>query len=512
MSKRVVTYSRVSTEDQAKHGYSLPSQIEACRKYAEEHDWTVVAEISDDGISGATLDRPGFDRIRDMAQMGEIEAVIVYDLDRLSRKAVYQMLLEEELGKAGITIHYVLGDYGDTDEGRLMKQIRASIAEYERAKITERMNRGKRSKARQGLAGNGGTVAYGYRHDGNGHWVIEEREAQVVRMIFELYTNGEDLSISGIARRLTASPHKTYTGNKKWRPCTVGCILNNETYAGTLYYNKHRKKSEYTNAREARPKDEWIPLPVPPIVNRAAFEAAQRRLAHNRKFKRRQPRHRYLLSGVLSCAECGYAYVSTSSDYHRYYYDSGKYTDKKHPTSSSLLRADLVEEKVWEAVKEVLLNPSALWEGYKAREADVLDQKVKLTERLETMLKLKEKAQRKLDALTEAYLDPDIGIGKAEYSRRRKAIEKEIAEWEHEAQGMQERLKAEAITQEQMEAIEEFAAKISEGIDFLEFEDKRKVLQMLEVRGMVHREDGKEWIELEGLFPPTEVCVSYKAF
>jgi len=234
-------------------------------------------------------------------------------------------------------------------------------------------------------------------------------------------------------------------------------------------------------------------------------------LAHNRKVKRRQTRHPYLLGGMLSCAECGYAYVSTSSNDHRYYYDSGKYTDKKHhPTSS--LRADLVEEKVWEAVKEILLNPSALWEGYKAREAEVLDQKVKLTERLETMLKLKDKAQHKLDALTEAYLDPDIGISKAEYTRRRQAIEKEIAEWEREAQGMQERLKAEAITQEQMEAIEEFAAKISQGIDLLGFEEKRKVLTMLEVKGMIHREDGKEWIELEGLFPPTEVCVSYKAY
>ncbi|MBM4465143.1 MAG: recombinase family protein [Chloroflexi bacterium] len=508
---RVVTYARVSTEDQAKHGYSLPSQIEAGRKYAEERGWTVVAEISDDGISGATLDRPGLDRIRDMAKAREIEAIIVYDLDRLSRKAVYQMLIEEELGKAGITIHYVQGDYGDSDEGRLMKQIRASIAEYERAKITERMVRGKRSKARQGRAGNGGTTAYGYRHDGNGSLVIEEREAQVVRTIFELYTNGEDLSISEIARRLTASPHKTSTGNKKWRPCTVGCILNNETYAGTLYYNKYRKKSEYIDARETRPKDEWIPVPVPPIVSRATFETAKRRLAHNRKVKRRQTRHPYLLGGMLSCAECGYAYVSTSSNDHRYYYDSGKYTDKKHhPTSS--LRADLVEEKVWEAVKEILLNPSALWEGYKAREAEVLDQKVKLTERLETMLKLKDKAQHKLDALTEAYLDPDIGISKAEYTRRRQAIEKEIAEWEREAQGMQERLKAEAITQEQMEAIEEFAAKISQGIDLLGFEEKRKVLTMLEVKGMIHREDGKEWIELEGLFPPTEVCVSYKAY
>jgi site-specific DNA recombinase len=86
---RVSTYARVSTEDQAKHGYSLPSQKEACAKYAEERGWTVVAEITDDGISGATLDRPGLDRIRDMAHAGEIDGVIVYEMDRLSRKLAH---------------------------------------------------------------------------------------------------------------------------------------------------------------------------------------------------------------------------------------------------------------------------------------------------------------------------------------------------------------------------------------------------------------------------------------
>jgi site-specific DNA recombinase len=156
--------------------------MEACRKYAEEQGWAVAAEISDDGISGATLDRPGLDRIRDMSRAGEIDAILVYELDRLSRKLVHQLIIEEELGQAGVSVFYVLGDYKDTDEGRLMKQIRASIAEYERAKIQERMRRGKRAKVKSGNVMTFGCDPYGYRlsksQDGKTGLTIVEDEAQ----------------------------------------------------------------------------------------------------------------------------------------------------------------------------------------------------------------------------------------------------------------------------------------------------------------------------------------------
>ena len=502
MSKRAVIYARVSTEDQAKHGYSLPSQLEACRKYAEERGWQVVAEITDDGVSGAKLDRPGLDRIRDMAQAGEIDGVIVYDLDRLSRKAVYQMLIEEELGKAGTTIHYVLGDYRDDDEGRLQKQIRAAIAEYERAKIKERMERGKRSKARRGLVVGAGRIPYGYRYDGKGHLVVVEEEAHVVRLIFAWYTN-DHLSIREIARRLSAKGFKTHQGKKRWAKSTVAKILANEAYVGTAYYNRLERENAYSQKRILRPREAWIPIPVPPIVDRETWEAAQRRLAYNRKFLKRRAQHPYLLSGMLVCAECGYAYGGEFAKGRRYYRDGGR----QHPR----LRADEVEERVWEAIKAVLLDPSMLWEGYKAREAEVMEQRARLMERLEAMLKLKAKAEQKLEALTEAYLDPDIGMKKSEYTRRRREIEREIAEWEREAQEVQRRLDAEVITREQMEAIEEFASKVAQGIDLLTFEDKRKVLRMLEVRGVVHHEGEEVWIELQGLFPVTEVGVSAKA-
>jgi site-specific DNA recombinase len=128
MNERVVIYARVSTDEQAKD-YSLPTQLEACRKYADEHGVTVIKEFTDD-YTGASLDRPGLNRLREYIAADSIGMVIVYDIDRLARKSVYQMLIEEELNRQGIKVEYVNGQYDDTDEGRLQKQIKASIAEY----------------------------------------------------------------------------------------------------------------------------------------------------------------------------------------------------------------------------------------------------------------------------------------------------------------------------------------------------------------------------------------------
>ena len=497
MSKRAATYVRVSTEDQAKHGYSLDSQVEACRKYAEEKGWMVVAEISDDGISGTRLDRPGLDRIRDMAQGQEIDAVIVYALDRLSRKLIYQLIIEDELDKADVIIHYVLGRYDDTDEGRMMRQMRGVFAEYEVAQTLERLERGKRSKAGHGLAVGAGRIAYGYRYS-DGHLIIMQEEARVVRLIFDWYTSPEEVSIREIARRLTALAFKTHQGNTHWRTGTVSLILANETYVGAAYYNRRKRKSATQTV--FRPQEEWIAIPVPPIVDRATFETVQRHLAHNRKMMRKQPRHKYLLRGMLTCAKCGRAYCGEFKNA-RCYYRHGR----DGPHYAPFLRADLAEQNVWEAVKQLLLNPSTLWEGYRAKEAEVTKQKRRLIERLDAILKLKAKTETKLEALTNAYLDPDIGMPKAEYTRHRQYIKKAIADWEREAREIQARLETEAITQERMEAIETFAAEVSEGIELLDFEAKRKVLRMLEVSGKVYHEDEDPWIELEGLFPPGEV-------
>lgn len=144
MSKTAAIYVRVSTDEQTK-GYSLTTQIDACNRYAEERGYTVLNTFSDD-YTGASLDRPALDNLREFLSKEKISVVIVYDIDRLARRSVYQMLIEEEFLKFGTIVEYVVGQYEDTDEGRLQKQIRASIAEYEKAKILERSKRGKKVK------------------------------------------------------------------------------------------------------------------------------------------------------------------------------------------------------------------------------------------------------------------------------------------------------------------------------------------------------------------------------
>jgi site-specific DNA recombinase len=126
-SKQAVIYTRVSTDEQGR-GYSLTTQLEACRKYGTERGYSLMAEFSDE-YTGASLDRPGLNDLREFTIGHSIDVVVVYDLDRLARRSVYQMLIEEELSKKGAIVEYVNGQYENTDEGRLQKQIKASIAE-----------------------------------------------------------------------------------------------------------------------------------------------------------------------------------------------------------------------------------------------------------------------------------------------------------------------------------------------------------------------------------------------
>ena len=131
-TKRAIASTRVSTDEQAK-GYGLQTQLDAIRQYAASRGYDLTAEFPDD-YSGASMDRPGLNRLREHVARSPIDRVIVYDIDRLARKSVYQMLIEEELGRWGVLVEYVTGQYAENDEGRLQKQIRASIAEFEKSK------------------------------------------------------------------------------------------------------------------------------------------------------------------------------------------------------------------------------------------------------------------------------------------------------------------------------------------------------------------------------------------
>src|SRR5215211_7567670 len=170
--KRAILYARVSTDEQARSGFSLAQQLEALRAYASREGYEVLEEVSDPGQSGASLERPGMDRVRDLVVAGGISVVLAQDRDRFSREPAYTYLLQREFEEHGCALRS-LNDRGEgSTEGDLTDGILDQLAKYERAKIAERTRRGMMRKAREGRV----VVtrpAYGFRYN-------EARDALIV--------------------------------------------------------------------------------------------------------------------------------------------------------------------------------------------------------------------------------------------------------------------------------------------------------------------------------------------
>src|SRR5271168_1876094 len=187
-------YARVSSDKQREES-TIASQTAALIEFARNRGCQVPAEwvFEDEGYSGASLVRPGLERLRDLAAEGQIEAVLVHAPDRLSRKYAYQVLLIEELGRHGVDIVFMKAPRAATAEDQLLVQFQGMIAEYERAQILERSRRGKRHRALQGVINVLSGAPYGYRYirkseHTSASYAIIDAEATVVRMIYELYT------------------------------------------------------------------------------------------------------------------------------------------------------------------------------------------------------------------------------------------------------------------------------------------------------------------------------------
>src|SRR5918912_607671 len=148
--KRAVLYARVSTDEQARSGYSLAQQIEALREHTAREGYEVLEEVVDPGQSGASLERPGMDRVRDLVAAGGVSMVLAQDRDRFAREPAYHYLLRKEFEEYGCKIR-ALNDRGDdSPEGELTDGILDQLAKYERAKIAQRTQRGKLQRAKQG--------------------------------------------------------------------------------------------------------------------------------------------------------------------------------------------------------------------------------------------------------------------------------------------------------------------------------------------------------------------------
>src|SRR5438309_305251 len=200
-------YARVSTTDQADKGYSLPTQIEACQRFAQQKGYTVPeSHIFVDDYTGTSLNRPQFTQLRDLVRQRLVQAVFVHDLDRLSRKLAHQLLLSEEFEQAEVALRIVtMPDGAKTPETQLLTNVRGIIAEYERVKILERTARGRRGRSQAGHVPYGRrTFGYVYvKHAGKGaHYEVHPEEGALVQRIFRLYVEG-GRSLKDLAALLT---------------------------------------------------------------------------------------------------------------------------------------------------------------------------------------------------------------------------------------------------------------------------------------------------------------------
>jgi site-specific DNA recombinase len=192
VTRYAAIYARVSTEDQGR-GYSIPTQIEACQKLAA-HEGYMVPEryVFTDELSGSILERPGLLQLRELIRSRAIQAVMIYDLDRLSRKHGHQLLLLEECERAEGALLVASGPIDTSPEGALLLYVKGAMGEYERAKILERTCRGRLGRAKAGHP-QGGGVLFGYHYLSEPHkgfYVIDEAEAAIVRRVFALCLRG----------------------------------------------------------------------------------------------------------------------------------------------------------------------------------------------------------------------------------------------------------------------------------------------------------------------------------
>ena len=385
--KIAAIYARVSS-DRQRDSNTIASQTAALVRFAQDNGDQVADNrvVEDDGFSGAVLERPGLERIRDLAADGAIEAVLVHSPDRLSRKYAYQVLIMEELARNGVDCIFLKAPSQDTPEDRLAVQFQGMIAEYERAQILERSRRGKRHHARRGAVSVLGGAPYGYRYhkktaESDAWYEVIEPQASVVRDIYRCYTV-DHMSIGDIARRLNERAVPTHRGGARWERSVVWAILRNPAYKGTACFGKTRTAPRQRvtrplrqrggfaardSAHHARPREEWIEIPVPSIVSAATFALAGEKLEQNRQLSRRRTRTPSLLQGLVSCSKCGYAFyrTSTRTSSRKIFYlrclGSDAWRHFNGPVCDNRpVRQDLLDEIVWNEVIRLLEDPSLI--------------------------------------------------------------------------------------------------------------------------------------------------------
>ena len=494
--RRAALYARVSTELQEKE-QTIDSQLAAITQHADERGFrhSTALTYTDEGHSGSWLDRPALDELRDHAREGRFDVVVILCPDRLARRYAYQVLLLEELRRAGVEVHFCERPIGDSPDDQLLLQVQGAIAEYERAKMLDRCRRGRLHRARRGELAPPRTP-YGYtyaarKYGGDGKIRIDDEEAAMVRQLFVWYA-AEGATIDGTLRKLNASPWKTRRGKATWCGATVLGILGNQWYIGTAYYNRrsHRMRAEGVVVRQERPRSEWIVVPVPPILDEKLFARVQDRIQENRRFARRRLKRKrtYLLRGLLKCGVCGYAYLGSTQVSRSKYEGPVEYSSYTCSMRAPLRRGRVeqctngplmgsgADEIVWTTVRDLLFDSDSLadrlqsWLTQQTEErAD--DERLRATN--QRLIELRRQRERLIDAYQAGALDlPD-------FTTRKRSIEESLLAVEHEQAELRSQVVQRDLAVRQVAGAEGVVARLRDRLKNAGFATKQAILRLV---------------------------------
>jgi site-specific DNA recombinase len=496
MVMKAAIYARVSTERQAERG-TIGSQVQALRAYTAAAGYELAGEYCDDGHSGARLDRPGLDALRDAAEAGLFEVVCCLSPDRLARSYAYQVLILDELARFRVAVAFADAPGLDQDDpqARLLTQVQGVIAEYERAKIGERYRRGKLFRSRAGEVISR-KAPYGYRRiprgpDGPARLEIYEPEAAVARRIFAARAAGT--TIRQICRQLNADGVPTPTGSRAvWGTSTVNRLLRNEAYIGRVYYNRTETVPDRRPGRRTRqvprPRADWIAIPCPPLIPDETFQAAAAVSYDNAKWSpRRAEPGAWLLRGLVKCGPCGvgtncHKMRGRNGTWHRYYYchnhDPVRAGGQDRRCPERNIRADALDEFVFGQIRAALLDPALLLAGEQtiAVHAPIPDDQLLAAElaRLDRRLEAARSEHNRLIDLYQAGL-----IDMPALQRRAAAITTRQRDTEHKRASLSAQRADLARGNRLRHGIEHFAGRVRAVIDQLDHTQRQALLRLL---------------------------------
>ena len=448
-------YERLSRDDNLEgESYSIGNQKKLLTKVAKEKGYTNLVHFLDDGISGVTMDRPGFNDMMEQLAAGKAAAVFVKDLSRLGRNYIEVGRLTEEFFPEHDIRLVAVSDNIDTAEGENeLAPIRNLFNEWYARDISKKRRISNKIKGKAGEPM--GPPPYGYKKDPDDpkRWIVDEEAAQVVRRVFRMTLDGygteqiatifsEEKILTPIAywrEKGVNRPGKSkLRGPYMWNSSTITHILSLQEYCGDILNFKTYSKSYKNKKRLANDRENWVIFQDvhEPIIERAVFEQVQQKRGKIRK-RRTHEGERNMFSGLLVCADCGHNlhfHFNQGNPDIKYFNCSNYKGNRGTCTSTHYVRVDFLEQVVLGEIRRLTKFASQFEDEFvkavigHSQQAEATDRKLK-----EKELKALQVRDEELDGLFERIYEDNVS-GKlsddrfARMSRRYEEEQKELAE------------------------------------------------------------------------------------